>query len=108
MVKRAGEASYSYQYYSFQCTIVLTINFEPSCPRFAQHREILKEASRDIALPEILGTKEGITALSEFIRKSGAFTRSGQPPTPPQTPNFENEPEAPAEEEPRLTHNDGG
>ena len=78
------------------------------CPRFAQHREILKEVSRDIALPEILGTKEGITALAEFIQKSGAFTRNGQPPNPPQTPNFENEPEAPAEEEPRLTHNDGG
>jgi hypothetical protein len=66
------------------------------CPRFTKHPKIHKEASRDIALPEILGTKKGIAALSEFIRKSGAFTRSGQPPTPVQPPNFENEPEAPA------------
>ena len=78
------------------------------CPRFEQHRHILKKVSRDIVLPDILGTKKGITALADFIYKSGAFSRTGTTPTPPQPPRFENEPEPDAEDNPRLVHDDWG
>ena len=38
-------------------------------------------------MPDIFGTKQGITALSKFLERSGAFTKSGiglprwKPPT---------------------------
>ena len=38
---------------------------------------------------EILGTQEGIEALVEFIRASGAFTQSGKPPLEPAPPPYE-------------------
>jgi hypothetical protein len=62
------------------------------CPRYDQHRYILKKASKHLALPVILGTDNGIAALAEFIRKSGAFSRSGNPLTSAQPPSLENEP----------------
>ena len=37
---------------------------------------VLRKASRSIALSTILGTVEGIAALSNFISKSGAFSRT--------------------------------
>jgi hypothetical protein len=30
-------------------------------------------------LLEILGTKDGVNALSEFLKKTGAFTKTGRP-----------------------------
>jgi ribonuclease HI len=63
------------------------------CPRYNQHRNILRKVSATVSLPTILGTKKGIQALTTFLKKSGAFTRSGDPKAPPQTPIFENEPE---------------
>jgi ribonuclease HI len=78
------------------------------CPRFAQHHHILKKVSRDIVLSDILGTKKGIAALADFIHKSGAFTRTGAAPNAQQPPNFENEPEPAAEDDPRLVHDDWG
>ncbi len=36
----------------------------------------------------MLGTKEGIEALSQFIEDSGAFTRSGEPRVPRVAPEF--------------------
>jgi hypothetical protein len=34
--------------------------------------------SRDISLPIVLGTREGIDALAQFIQKTGAFTKTGK------------------------------
>ncbi|PPQ83209.1 hypothetical protein CVT26_013008, partial [Gymnopilus dilepis] len=41
-----------------------------ACPR---------KISRDVFLPDIHGTKQGITALIEFLKASGAFSRTGPP-----------------------------
>jgi hypothetical protein len=54
--------------------------------------EVIK-ISPQIFLPTILGTKDGISALTEFLKTSGAFTRPGAPSTGPGPPTFENEPE---------------
>jgi hypothetical protein len=40
-----------------------------NCTQYGQHSNILREVSRTIALPVILGTREGIQALSSFSRK---------------------------------------
>ncbi|KAF8954033.1 hypothetical protein BDZ97DRAFT_1639530, partial [Flammula alnicola] len=42
-------------------------------PKFAAHRQHLHKISRDIFLPTILGTEEGIQALSIYLKESGAF-----------------------------------
>ena len=50
---------------------------------------------QELALPELLGTPKGITALAVFIKDSGAFTSTGEKytsGTSPQLPTFE-EPE---------------
>lgn len=44
-------------------------------------------------LPEILGTKRGIDALSYFLTKHAAFTRTGKTRVAQDLPIFENEPE---------------
>ena len=69
------------------------------CPTYAQHRGILRIPSDSIALLVILGTKKGIIALTTFLKKSGAFTRTGTTKTPPKPPEFRNEPEAEEEDE---------
>ena len=43
--------------------------------------------------------KKGIIALTTFLKKSGAFTRTGTTKTPPKPPEFRNEPEAEEEDE---------
>ncbi|KAJ6544959.1 hypothetical protein DFH09DRAFT_837532, partial [Mycena vulgaris] len=45
------------------------------CPRCDDHRDLLREVSPTIHLPDILGTKDGIAAFAKFIGKSGAFTK---------------------------------
>ena len=80
------------------------------CPRYTNHRKILKKASRHLSLPVLLGTTKGISALAEFITKTGAFSRTGNPPTKPQAPSFINEPIPilnPAVD-PTLVFDDGG
>ena len=80
------------------------------CPRYDQHRKILKKASRHLALPVILGTPKGISALAEFIQKSGAFSRTGTLPNIHQPPLLNNEPIPilnPAVD-PDLVFDDGG
>ena len=62
------------------------------CPRYNYHRGILTKASRSLYLPILLGSKEGISALAEFIVKSGAFSRTGRTSTPHSPPCFDNEP----------------
>ena len=49
------------------------------CPRYEQYRHILRKVSPTISLPTILGTTKGIFALTEFIEKTGAFTKEGSP-----------------------------
>ncbi|KAF5319459.1 hypothetical protein D9619_008774 [Psilocybe cf. subviscida] len=50
-----------------------------SCPRYEEHRDVLRKVSPSIALSEIFGTQEGIEALAKFLEVSGAFTRNGKP-----------------------------
>ena len=58
-----------------------------TCPQYENHRQILRNVSNSIYMPDILGTKQGIAALSKFLERSGAFTKSGtglprwKPPT---------------------------
>ncbi|KAK7471162.1 hypothetical protein VKT23_002573 [Stygiomarasmius scandens] len=40
-------------------------------------------------MPDLLGTKEGIEALIEFIKNSGAFTRSGKQAPEHKPPTYE-------------------
>ncbi|KAK0203621.1 RnaseH domain, transposon factor [Desarmillaria ectypa] len=65
------------------------------CPLYEIQRGILQKVSRTLYLSDILGTKEGIAALGEFIEKSGAFTRSGEMRSPGQAPEMEEEEEEP-------------
>ncbi|PBK87302.1 hypothetical protein ARMGADRAFT_939233, partial [Armillaria gallica] len=59
------------------------------CPLYETRREELRKASRSLYLPDILlGTKEGIEALSQLIEDSGAFTRSGEPRVLRVAPEF--------------------
>lgn len=43
-------------------------------------------------MPDILGTDAGISALSKFLEKSGAFTKTGKPPPKRGIPEYGNEP----------------
>ncbi|KAJ7181309.1 hypothetical protein C8R43DRAFT_869511, partial [Mycena crocata] len=63
------------------------------CPQYEDQRKILRKVSPDVSVPEILGTKEGIVALAEFLEKSGAFTKTGRPRAKAEMPAFEDEPE---------------
>ncbi|KAJ6572773.1 hypothetical protein DFH09DRAFT_916441 [Mycena vulgaris] len=63
------------------------------CPLYEDQRHILEKVSRNISLPEILGTKEGIDALAKFLDKSGASTKTGEPRCQPILPTFEDEPD---------------
>lgn len=65
------------------------------CPKHDTHRYILHKISRDLFLPTILGTEEGIQALTNFLQKSGAFSMLGRPLDAREPPNFDDEPEAP-------------
>jgi hypothetical protein len=74
------------------------------CPLYGGQRHLLTKVSRDISLPEILGTKDGVKALSEFLKKTGAFTKSGRPreawrlPAPDDNPGDDPEPDLEEEE----------
>ncbi|KAK0455776.1 uncharacterized protein EV420DRAFT_1553204 [Desarmillaria tabescens] len=61
------------------------------CPRYNGHRDGLRKVSRDLYLPDILGTKRGIEALAAFLEKSGAFTKTGAPKRPPMRPTLDEE-----------------
>ncbi|KAJ7727811.1 hypothetical protein DFH07DRAFT_697884, partial [Mycena maculata] len=63
------------------------------CPLYEDQRHILKEVSRDVSLPEILGTKKGIEALAKFLDKSGAFTKTGKQRRQQELPSFDDEPD---------------
>jgi hypothetical protein len=63
------------------------------CPQYEDQQNILRKVSRDISLPKILGTKEGIAALAEFLEKSGVFSKTGWLCQPRALPSFEDEPD---------------
>ncbi|KAJ7591613.1 hypothetical protein C8J56DRAFT_935989 [Mycena floridula] len=56
-------------------------------------QDILREVSKDIGLPTIMGTKRGILALVDLIEKSGAFTRTGKLRKNIEMLKFDEEPE---------------
>jgi len=62
------------------------------CTRFSAYHHILQETSPNILLSDILGTKEGISALAKFLELSGAFSRTGKIPEPLPPPIEEPEP----------------
>ncbi|TFL01292.1 hypothetical protein BDV98DRAFT_507900, partial [Pterulicium gracile] len=62
------------------------------CSDHLGHRWILRKVSEDIALPDILGTPEGIKALAKFLNETGAFTKTGRPPSRTGLPAYEDEP----------------
>ena len=79
------------------------------CPRYEQHQEILKSASKYIALLVVLGTKKSIEALTKFLMKSSAFSRIRVPLTAPQSPTLENksQPDINAELNPVWVYDNG-
>lgn len=60
-------------------------------PRYENHRDKLRKVSRDISLSEILGTKEGIAALADFLKATGAFTKTGNPRQAAVAPEYDEE-----------------
>jgi hypothetical protein len=66
-----------------------------TCTHYTNHRESLQNGDREIALPELLGTPKGITALTEFLKESGAFTFTRMKYLPKDAPTFEDKPEPP-------------
>ena len=56
-------------------------------------------------MPVLLGSKVGVEALSDFLIKSRAFSRTGRVLTAPSPPLLENEPDPNPEE---FAHDDGG
>ncbi|KAJ6546137.1 hypothetical protein B0H10DRAFT_2131789 [Mycena sp. CBHHK59/15] len=73
--------------------LVVLCRLRHVCPQYEDHRHLLKDVSRDISLPEILGTKDGIAALAKFLEESGAFTKTGTPHRPLEIPLCDNEPD---------------
>ncbi|KAF8180513.1 hypothetical protein K438DRAFT_1976703 [Mycena galopus ATCC 62051] len=63
------------------------------CPLYEDQRQTLRAASKDLFLPELLGTKEGISALAKFLEQSGAFTKTGKPRREEPLPTLEEEPD---------------
>ena len=61
------------------------------CKHHNKHRIHLLRISRDIFLPTILGTVEGIKALTTYLEQSGAFTILGRPVSERETPQFDDE-----------------
>ncbi|KAJ7708468.1 hypothetical protein B0H14DRAFT_3642837 [Mycena olivaceomarginata] len=56
-------------------------------------RHTLRKASRDLSLPEILGTPEGVEDLAEFLEKSGAFTKNGKKHREVDLPTYDDKPD---------------
>ena len=57
-----------------------------ACPTYENQRQALKDASEDLVTSDILGTKEGIEVLVQFLRATNAFKKH-RPPTPPKYPH---------------------
>ena len=66
-----------------------------SCTHYTNHQESLQDKNWEIALPELLGTPNGIAALSTFLQSSRVFTFTGEKFMPRNALSFEAEPEPP-------------
>ena len=47
------------------------------CPKYEEHRHILKGADNQMELGVLLGTKKGLEAMAKFLAKTGAFSKTG-------------------------------
>ena len=54
------------------------------CEAYEEHWEVVDRGAPDHQLATLLGTKAGIEALAEFVRKSGAFQKHRTIPAEPQ------------------------
>ena len=54
-----------------------------ACPTYENQRQALKDASEDLVTSDILGTKEGIEVLVQFLRATNAFKKHRPPEVPP-------------------------
>ncbi|KAI6122618.1 hypothetical protein EDD16DRAFT_1570072 [Pisolithus croceorrhizus] len=61
-------------------------------PTFESKRDMLRSASEDLVITDILGTEKGIKALSEFLQETNAFKK---PRTDPSHTNLR--PSSPSE-----------
>jgi hypothetical protein len=52
------------------------------CPRYAPFRTSIREFKLGENVKQILGSVEGIAALTCFLQESGAFTKDADPPDP--------------------------
>ena len=52
-----------------------------SCPTYRHQRYILKDASEDLIISDILGTKSGVEALISFFSSPNAFKKQSPHPT---------------------------
>ena len=62
------------------------------CPIHEDYRYLLRKASPVLSTQAILGTRKGIIALTQFLKESGAFTRTGKDILPRSLPEFIDEP----------------
>ncbi|KNZ72483.1 hypothetical protein J132_02994 [Termitomyces sp. J132] len=51
------------------------------CPKYKQHRDILRKIDEEIELGKLLSTEEGLEAMGKFLSKYRAFTKTGLPRT---------------------------
>ena len=49
-----------------------------SCLTCEKHRTAQRKVSQMLYLPDLLGTKDGIEAMTSFLENSGTFTKNGQ------------------------------
>ncbi|KAG5334813.1 hypothetical protein C0989_002996 [Termitomyces sp. Mn162] len=57
----------------------MTEHIIKECPKYEQHRDILRKIDEEMELGKLLGTEEGLEAMGKFLLKSRAFTKTGLP-----------------------------
>ncbi|KAG5722051.1 hypothetical protein E4T56_gene6338 [Termitomyces sp. T112] len=62
-----------------------------TCPQYEGHRYILRKADEHLELGRLLGTKEGLEAMTKFLEKTGAFTKTGTKRKQKETPTEEDD-----------------
>jgi hypothetical protein len=61
------------------------------CPLYEEHRDVFDNAEIEHEEEAILGTDTGLAALAEFLKRNGAFTKTGRPRPDEQLPTWEDE-----------------
>jgi hypothetical protein len=49
------------------------------CPLYCDHRDVLRDKDGILSLADLLGKKEGIKRVAEFINESGAYEKKSPP-----------------------------